>query len=131
MIFAPLTGTITDFRDLVHELAHLPALANLCEDEYLPQNLVEFPSIYLEYQAIEFLRTKGYSETVIDALYQERNTWTFANLLEVIPVFKLLKNYNQAPITKETIAKESFIRIREYYYLSRGRFITYCLFISL
>lgn len=107
MIFAPLTGTITDFRDLVHELAHLPALANLREDEYLPQNLVEFPSIYLEYQAIEFLRTKGYSETVIDALYQERNTWTFANLLEVIPVFKLLKNYNQAPITKETIAKES------------------------
>lgn len=102
LIVAPLTGTITDFRDLVHEIGHIVSLEQLQDDDSIPPSLLEFPAIFMEFQAIKFLRKKGYSQEVLDNLYIERTTWTAANCLETLPLLKLLSRYlKNPPLTME------------------------------
>lgn len=103
LIVAPLTGTITDFRDLVHEIGHIVSLEQLQDGDSIPPSLLEFPAIFMEFQAIKFLRKKGYSQEVLDNLYIERTTWTAANCIETIPLLRLLSRYlKNSPLTMET-----------------------------
>lgn len=102
VIIAPLTGKLSDFRDLVHEIAHLVSLESMTEDEFITPSLLEFPSIFLEFQALKFLQEKGYSSKFINNLYLERNSWTIASIMEVLPVLRLLERKMQAPITAES-----------------------------
>ena len=90
VIISPLTGTITDFRDLVHEITHIISLEQLADGEEIPPSLLEYPAIFMELQAIKFLRKKGYCQEELDALYTERVNWTAANIFTISPLLKIL-----------------------------------------
>ena len=103
IIIAPLNEKITDFRDLVHEVTHLLSLEQLDENEIISPSLLEFPSIFMELQAIKFLRKKGYPQEVLDSLYVERNVWTAENILTISPILRTLSRYlKQGQITAAT-----------------------------
>lgn len=100
IIIAPLNHTISDFRDLVHEISHIVSLEQLSEGETISPSLLEFPAIFMELQAIKFLRQKGYPQELLDALYIERNTWTAYNTLTIAPILRTLSRYLQnGPLT--------------------------------
>ena len=59
LIFAPLENTIRDFVSLIHEFSHIISLNSLEEiKEYLPIAIKEFPALFFEMCAIEFLKEK-------------------------------------------------------------------------
>lgn len=93
VVIAPLSGTIADFRDLVHEISHIVSLEQLNDDETISPSLLEYTSIFMELQAIKFLRKKGYSQEVLDTLYIERNIWTAQNTIVVSPILRKLSRY--------------------------------------
>lgn len=93
IIIAPLNHTISDFRDLVHEISHIVSLEQLTEGETISPSLLEFPAIFMELQAIKFLRQKGYPQELLDALYIERNTWTAYNTITIAPILRTLSRY--------------------------------------
>ncbi len=92
LIVAPLSNTISDFRDLVHEVTHLISLEQIKENDQLFVSLIEFSAIFMELQAIKFLRTKGYPQEVLDALYQERTDWTSSSIIATVPVLELISH---------------------------------------
>ena len=101
-INAPLDGTIRDFRNLTHEFVHYISLINVKEVDYLQPSIKEFPSLFFEMYISKFLKDKGYSEDIIDALLEEREMWTKHNI-EVIesPLRYLQQSLNNGPITEE------------------------------
>ncbi len=100
IIIAPLSHTISDFRDLVHEISHIVSLEQLSEGETIVPSLLEFPAIFMELQAIKFLRQKGYPQELLDALYIERNMWTAQNTITISPILRTLSRYlKNGPIT--------------------------------
>lgn len=64
------TGTIKDFFTLCHEFMHY--VLNTYNKNSIPLALEEFPSIFFEKYAIDFLNRKGYSEEQLEVLYDFR-----------------------------------------------------------
>ena len=60
-------------KDTELKVVEVP-LEQLTEGETISPSLLEFPAIFMELQAIKFLRQKGYPQELLDALYIERNT---------------------------------------------------------
>ena len=79
MISAPLSNTLTDFPNLVHEFAHYIANLNVREEDYICNSIREYPSLFFEKHAIHFLRKKGYNEQDINRLLDIRNFYTQNN----------------------------------------------------
>lgn len=101
-IAAPLTGTIRDFRCMIHEFMHYISLLDVPVNEISQLALDEYPSIVFETLAIKFLKTKGYSDDVINALLKERTVWTQDNIFDITPTLKMLNEYvTEGPITFE------------------------------
>lgn len=114
-IIAPLTGTIRDFRSLVHEFAHYITLEPLGNNEIITPSIYEYPSLVLEQEAIKFLEEKGYLKEAVDTLRIERQVWTEENILDVNPVLRYLVKYlNNGPITYEKEQEESLAIISDY-----------------
>lgn len=82
-------GTISNFRDLVHEFAHYITGYKYDETRCTAENvfLTEFPSIFFEGLAIEFLREKGYRKEVIDKLRSGRVEDNIALSIENAEIF--------------------------------------------
>lgn len=101
-IVAPLTGTISDFRDLMHEFGHYICLKDSSLDN-TPRALCEYPSIFLESHSLKFLKKKGYSDEVISYLDKQRTYWTQGNSLDVCHVLQYIcKKNKNGPITLES-----------------------------
>ena len=101
-IAAPLTGTIRDFRCMIHELIHYIAMLNIPIEELPSPSLDEYPSIVFETLAINFLKKKGYSKEVIDNLKEERILWTQDNIFDITPTLKMINEFvTEGPITYE------------------------------
>ncbi|MBQ8534304.1 MAG: hypothetical protein IJ463_01320 [Bacilli bacterium] len=64
------TGTIKDFFTLSHEFMHY--VLNTYNKNSIPLALEEFPSIFFEKYAIDFLIRKGYSENQLEVLHDFR-----------------------------------------------------------
>ena len=115
VMVAPLTGTIRDFRSLIHEFAHYISLEDLNQNETISPSIHEFPSIVLETEAIKFLEEKGYSKEDINTLRIERIVWTEENILDVNPVLRYLAKYlKDGPITYEKEKAESENILEQY-----------------
>lgn len=101
-IAAPLSGDVRDFRRMMHEFAHYVSLYNVPVDYIPAPTLDEYPSIVLETLAINFLKTKGYSDEVIEELIKERVLWTQDNIFDITPTLGYLNEYvTNGPITFE------------------------------
>lgn len=64
------TGTIKDFFTLSHEFMHY--VLNIYNKNSIPLALEEFPSIFFEKYAIDFLSRKGYSDEQLEVLHDFR-----------------------------------------------------------
>ena len=64
------TGTIKDFFTLCHEFMHY--VLNTYNKDSIPLALEEFPSIFFEKYAIDFLNRKGYAEEQLEVLHDFR-----------------------------------------------------------
>ena len=64
------TGTIKDFFTLCHEFMHY--VLNTYNKDSIPLALEEFPSIFFEKYAIDFLNKKGYKEEQLEVLHDFR-----------------------------------------------------------
>lgn len=105
-IVAPLSGTISDFRDLMHEFGHYIYLKDSSLDN-TPRALCEYPSIFLESHSLKFLKKKGYSDEVISYLDKQRTYWTQGNSLDVCHVLQYIcKKNKNGPITLESEVKD-------------------------
>ena len=78
-------GNLVDARDLVHELGHYFYRK---EDKTVIKNnslLSEYPSIYFEHKALEYLETVGYTEKQIAAVKKVRMIDNKKNLNDILP----------------------------------------------
>ena len=83
---------IEDFRCFIHEFIHYITVKDQ-KKENLPIAIKEFPSIYFETLAINFLRQKGYPKEATDYMLSERNEWTEENAYDLYLILGLLSNY--------------------------------------
>lgn len=64
------TGTIEDFFTLSHEFMHY--VMHVYNKDSIPYSLEEFPSIFFEKYALDFLENKGYSTEELEVLHDFR-----------------------------------------------------------
>lgn len=102
IIVAPMTGTIRDFRSLIHEFTHFIEIHELPSIDMICPSLLEYGSLFMEKEAIKFLEEKKYPQTDIDALRIERQMWTESNTTFALLILQNIKEYlNNGPITSE------------------------------
>ncbi|MDD5888302.1 MAG: hypothetical protein PUC82_02305 [bacterium] len=92
-IVAPLSGTIEDFISMIHEFSHYISLINLNIGESIPLTLIEFPALFFEKTAYDFLLSKNYPQDEIALLQEQRDSWTQENYLSVLPYLNYLSGY--------------------------------------
>lgn len=91
-------GTITGFCCLVHEFIHYLSFYN----EKFNFSLAEFPSIYFEKIAANFLKERGYSSEVVDETIASRNTNNIEILTSLSTIFIDINNFmKKGPITRD------------------------------
>ena len=69
-IYVSNDGTVKTFCSVIHEFIHYLTMYRGFEMDQM--SISEFPSIFFEKLAIQFLRNKGYGTTVINKLMDER-----------------------------------------------------------
>lgn len=112
IITAPLTGTIEDVVSTIHEFAHYVSLENIEAGENIPRTLAEFPSLFFEEHIYSFLLEKGYSESQIITLRNQRERWTEEHSMAVLPYLNYLKEFIlEGPLTENKI-KEYLKRVQ-------------------
>ena len=100
------TGTIEDFYSLSHEFMHY--VSHTYNKDSIPFALEEFPSIFFEKYALDFLEKNGYSKESVEVLHDFR----FNDIKE--KSFGML-NFLIADIIDKTKGKEvTDKRLREY-----------------
>ena len=107
VINTKLTHTIEDFRCFIHEFIHYITVKNQ-KEEKLPIPVKEFPSIYFETLAINYLSKKGYSKEIIDYMLNERNEWTEENVYNLYLMLGLLSSY----LTNQEVTVENEVERR-------------------
>lgn len=112
-INAPLTGTIRDFKCMIHELVHYVTLIN-DKDQEQSLSLKEYPPILFEIISIEYLRKKGFSEDLVEVLLEEREEWTRNNKFNVLPTLQYLKEFlTTGPITFKKIKQKEDALVKD------------------
>ena len=107
MISAPLSNTLSDFPNLVHEFAHYVANLNVALDDFIYNSIREYPSLFLENHAIHFLEKKGYSKKDISKLLMMREYTTQNNELTASAALIGIKTQQDlGEITKEKKIKQ-------------------------
>ena len=107
VINTKLTHTIEDFRCFIHEFIHYITVKNQ-KEEKLPIAVKEFPSIYFETLAINYLSKKGFSKEIIDYMLNERNEWTEENVYNLYLMLGLLSSY----LTNQEVTVENEVERR-------------------
>ena len=91
-------GTTTGFCSLVHEFIHYITFLT----EKFNFSLAEFPSIYFEKVAANFLKEKGYSQEVVDETIASRNENNIQILMGLSTIFTDVNTYmKKGVITRE------------------------------
>lgn len=85
-------GTIRTFVTFVHEFVHYVSLK---QNDNINFSLIEFPSIYFENIAAEFLKDRGYEEGIIDEVLNARNANNFELYADQILQLKEILNYKK------------------------------------
>lgn len=85
-------GTIRTFVTFVHEFVHYVSLK---QNDNINFSLIEFPSIYFENIAAEFLKDRGYEEGIIDEVLNARNANNFELYADQILQLKEVLNYKK------------------------------------
>jgi len=98
-IEAALTGTIKDFRSMVHEFIHF-IMDSSGADSVMDETLVEFPPILFEYLATEFLKRKGFSNTISLSLMR-KDSIDFGFLYSINQLVLLSKYLKDGPIAQD------------------------------
>lgn len=102
-IYAPLEGNISDFMYFIHEFAHCVTLLHKEKGEYIPSSIQEFSPLFFERLATNFLRKKGYNDSDIKNLEEQRIIATITNRSDISPSLRYLIDYlTKGPITFET-----------------------------
>lgn len=108
IISAPLSNTIKDFPNLIHEFTHYISNLIIGEYDYIYNSIREYPSLLFETHAIKFLTKKGYSEDIINELLERRQFYTQNNEFTACSIFHgLSQKEKETKITKES--KEKYI----------------------
>ena len=86
-------GTIRTFVTFAHEFMHYVSLS---QSDNINFSLLEFPSIYYENIASEFLKNNGYEEGIIDETLNMRNSNSFSlfgsQILQLKDILSFKKN---------------------------------------
>lgn len=91
-------GTTTGFCSLVHEFIHY---ITFCTEKF-NFSLAEFPSIYFEKIASQFLKDKGYSQEVVEETIASRNENNIEILMALSTLFTDVNTYmKRGVLTKE------------------------------
>jgi len=99
-IIISFDGTIDSFCSLVHEFVHYLSLHNKAS---LPRlSLLEFPSIFFERIASEFLKNKGYSSDIIDNVINERKQNNTEIYLELSSLFSDIASFINCGVISKT-----------------------------
>lgn len=91
-IYIPWTNTVDDVISLVHEFFHYVINKNKHIIQY---ELIEFPSIFFESLACEFLLQEGYPKEVVEEIKRNRRISTVNNANDIIEMATLMKLYNR------------------------------------
>lgn len=96
-------ATTRTFVDFVHEFIHCVVYLN----NNPPVSICEFPSIYYEYIAAEFLTSLGYNKDVItDTIILRNNNNCYAYKSNFPMLAEINKYKNNGPISRESIMAE-------------------------
>ncbi len=87
-IYIPWTNTIDNVISLVHEFFHYVVNKN---EHMIQYELIEFPSIFFESLACNFLLQEGYPKEVIEDIKQNRKISTVNNANDIIEIATLMK----------------------------------------
>ena len=95
-------GKLDTFITLAHEFAHYISLSNMKDGKNYALN--EFPSIFFEKIAIDYLSSLGYSNEVIETVINFRIDTNQIQLINYITIFRDLDIYTEkGSITEEDI----------------------------
>lgn len=96
-------ATTRTFVDFVHEFIHCVVYI----DNNPPVSITEFPSIYYEYVAAEFLASLGYNKGIITDTIISRNNNNCYAYESTFPMLAEINKYkNNGPISRESIMAE-------------------------
>lgn len=96
-------ATTRTFVDFVHEFMHCV----VCINNNPPVSVMEFPPIYYEYIAAEFLVSLGYNKDVITDTIIFRNSTNCYAYESTFPMLAEINKYkNNGPISRESIMEE-------------------------
>lgn len=84
-------GTIRTLVTFIHEFIHY-----ISKNENNVMSLLEFPSIYYEFVAIEFLKSKGYSDEVLNEIINIRNLNSSSLFGDQIMIFNDVLRYKRS-----------------------------------
>ena len=111
-IFLNYKGDISDISTTIHEFTHYVSKYNHNEKE--SPILREFPAIFFELYALEYLKEIGYDETDIILVNQHRIADTYMAIMESRLFIYYLKTIMNNGVINEEIDREL---IRDKYYL--------------
>lgn len=92
-------GTIKSFCSFVHEFSHYVSMQD--DVKFSQFSIREFPSIFFENLSAKFLKSKGYSNNVIDRVINDRQENNVSIYMELSSLFTdVLRFVNHGPISK-------------------------------
>ena len=94
-ILVTLDGPFNCFYSLVHEFVHYISMQNseIENSQLIQLPLSEFPSIFFEKLSAEFLKNKGYQDSIVDAVIKERNKNNLEIYLVLSSLFEDIINF--------------------------------------
>lgn len=102
-ISAPLSNTIIDFPNLIHEFVHYISDKNIGDYDYIYNSIIEYPPLFFEFNAINFLKEKGYPEATINMMINKRIFETQHNNLTACSILMgILEKQQDIEITKDS-----------------------------
>ena len=101
-ILITTNGTLRDLINLIHEFIHYISFQSVREKSAIKFSLIEFPSIYFEFVATEFLKQKGFNASEVDSLIIDRKNNDILTFSRLSPLFKDIASYiKDGKITRE------------------------------
>ena len=87
-------GNIDDMRNLAHEFSHYITFY-YNKNELLSNTMIEFPPMFYENLAMEFLKTKGYTDKEIEDSNHNRNIYIYDRSSKIANINHYIKMYKE------------------------------------